>query len=96
MSHFNLLGDSYLKLPSIPNLNHTMLFIETNKCFPLNSFASLDKHGSENNQDLDECENSLSLDLQNTNHATLSSSSNIKKKKGGCTCKKTKCLKMYC
>ena len=26
----------------------------------------------------------------------VQSSSSIKKKKGGCTCKKTKCLKMYC
>lgn len=44
MSQFNLFGDSFMLMPSIPNLNHTLLFIETNKYIPMSSTVSLDKN----------------------------------------------------
>jgi hypothetical protein len=44
MSQLNLFGDSFMMMPSIPNLNHTLLFIETNKYIPVNSTVSLDQN----------------------------------------------------
>jgi hypothetical protein len=44
MSQLNLLGDSFMAMPSIPNLNHTLLLIETNKYLPISSTVSLDKN----------------------------------------------------
>lgn len=83
-------------MPEMPNLNHTLLFIETNKYFPMNSAVSFDKSVHEKYEDFDDSEFSLELKLEHAKHETISSASTIKKKKTGCTCKKTKCLKMYC
>jgi hypothetical protein len=44
MSQLNLLGESFMAMPSIPNLNHTLMFIETNKYVPISSTVSLDKN----------------------------------------------------
>jgi len=44
MSQLNILDDCYMIMPSIPNLGQTLLLIETNKYFPLNSVVSLDKN----------------------------------------------------
>ena len=42
-------------------------------------------------------EDELSIDPSQQHHKlTIPTATTIKKKKGGCTCKKTKCLKMYC
>ena len=41
MSSLNLLGDSSAKLPAAPNLNQTLLFIETNRYFPSASQVSI-------------------------------------------------------
>lgn len=95
MSELNLMGQSFLMMPSIPNLTHTLLLIQTNKYFPVNSTVSLDKNVSQKWED--SVQDELSLDIKLNNHQeTITSTSTIKKKKGGCTCKKTKCLKMYC
>lgn len=95
MSQFNLFGDSFIRMPSIPNIYHTLLFIQTDKCFPIGSHSSLERT-AEKLASFDDSENSLDLELHHANHETITSASTIKKKKVGCTCKKTKCLKMYC
>jgi len=62
----------------------------------MSSMVSIGKEVSSDCLEGDDSENSLEVKLQHANHETISSTSNIKKKKTGCTCKKTKCLKMYC
>jgi hypothetical protein len=94
MSQLNLLGDSFFKIPLAPNLAQTLLLIETNRYFPTSSMVSLDQHIPY--PSLEDDELSIDLDLQPSPTCTLTSASTIKKKKTGCTCKKTKCLKMYC
>lgn len=89
------LGDSFLMMPSVPNLTHTLLFIETNRYVPVGSTVSLD-HKVEGVEEEESEELSLELKMCHAQHETITSTSTIKKKKTGCTCKKTKCLKMYC
>ena len=83
-------------MPEFPNLAHTLLFIETNKYLPMHSAVSLDLNMPDKIQDIDDDELSLDIKLDQAKHETIVSASQIKKKKTGCTCKKTKCLKMYC
>jgi hypothetical protein len=56
----------------------------------------LDKNITQKEENEDDESHSLDHKLEHAQHETISSTSNIKKKKSGCTCKKTKCLKMYC
>ena len=44
MSQLNLLEDSYYRLPQVPNLNQTLLLIETNRYFAPNSQVSIGQH----------------------------------------------------
>ena len=95
MSQINLLSESFFRLPSIPNITHTLQLIETQKNFLPNSIVSLDRHISE---PLDHDDQELSIDnkMPPTPNEVVTQTSITKKKKMGCTCKKTKCLKMYC
>ena len=96
MSQFNLMDDINLFIPQAPNLLQTLLFIETNRCFPISSTVSIDKNITDKEEEEYDEELSLEQKLVHAKHETISSTSLIKKKKVGCTCKKTKCLKMYC
>lgn len=95
MSYFDLPGETRQQLPDFPKLAQSMLLIETQKYCQINSQDKL--HPNHNFSSLHEdYELSLELKIEKPQTQAISSSTTIKKKKGGCTCKKTKCLKMYC
>ena len=101
MSKCHFPHDNYtiiLDLPSISNIQ--LRLIETNNHLPESSILSLScfeqpqpstrllpEHPDE--------EDSLGLTLQNLAEDE-DQSQKINKKKTGCTCKKTNCIKMYC
>lgn len=77
-------------LPSLNRIHNTLLMIETIKTIPNHSLTCLDPHHS-----FHEDEDSLGIEIKQLNTPSLSAS-DTKKRKGGCTCKKTNCLKRYC
>jgi hypothetical protein len=54
-------------MPDIPNLNHTLMLIETNKYFPVNSVVSLDKNIPDRYEDFLDSEISLDFNLKQAN-----------------------------
>ncbi len=86
--------DTTFRTSHPPNLTHTLLLIETNRYIPLHSHTSL-QHQDPQPQD-DEPSLSLEGEPRRGKREKPSSASLIKSRRTGCTCKKTKCLKMYC
>ncbi len=94
MSHFDLCGDTIQHFPDYPKLGQSLLLIETQKNCPMGSnhnFEALPPL-----EDPEDIELSLELKMDKAAPEGINSAATIKRKKGGCTCKKTKCLKMYC
>ena len=85
--------NSFFSLPScdkFPQFNHSLKFINSINAFPSQSCINIENPPEQT--PLPPEEDSLAEHLTLL-HAT---SNSTKKKKMGCTCKKTLCLKMYC
>ena len=93
MSHFDLCGDTIQRFPDIPKYGQSLLLIETQKNCPISSNHNFE--AVQPPEDFDELELSLELKMDKEAPPGINSAATIKRKKG-CTCKKTKCLKMYC
>jgi hypothetical protein len=99
MSKCHFPQDNFTIILDLPSISHIQLrLIETNNHLPPPSFASLTCLALPQpstrllNDPLDD-EDSLGLMLQPAEEETAQKNS---KKKTGCTCKKTNCIKMYC
>ena len=77
-------------LPSFNRIQNTLMMIETIKNIPNHSLTNLDPLPSH----LDD-EDSLAIEIKQINAPSFSTP-DAKRKKTGCTCKKTNCLKRYC
>ncbi len=95
---FNLLpfdnDDSIREFPPITRIPNTLILIETMKNLSMNSFGWNDNQ--ELQQPINHYEtNSFEISLECEKKSSASRPESVKKKTG-CTCKKTKCLKRYC
>lgn len=90
---FNLLPlDHQDIVGGLPSFNNTLLLIETIKNLPSHSLTFEDKReGSEKKDEQD----SLGMQI-NQIEKVHSQTSSARKRKTGCTCTKTNCLKRYC
>lgn len=103
MSKCHFPQDNYtiiLDFPSIQQHN-TLRLIETEHQIPLPSILSLSNLDKPTQQPtrpllLDEDEDLDSLGLAIQNQDSSAEDAAQRKRKGGCTCKKTNCIKMYC
>lgn len=84
--------DIFNALPSMNMLNNTLRLIETVKNVPSFSVTCFDGHEPEQ---IAEEEDSLAAEVASFEKGPLQVPE-IKKKKTGCTCRKTNCLKNYC
>ena len=103
MSKCHFPQDNYtviLDPPQISHLANTLRLIETNNNLPDPSILSLNcldhpQQPSTNLLHFNELdEDSLGLSIQQ--NISEDDEGVVKKKKTGCTCKKTNCIKMYC
>lgn len=78
--------------PSVNNFNNTLLLIETVKNMPNHSVTCLDRHEP---QRIPQQPDSLLVDADRFEKPVLQTPE-IKRRKTGCTCRKTNCLKNYC
>lgn len=94
---FNLIpfehDDLMMGLPSLNMINNTLLMIQTIKNLPASSLTNLDDAHVCSHADEDE-ENSIEIQLRQEEVSFVPVV--VKKKKTGCTCSKTNCLKRYC
>lgn len=80
-------------LPSLNGIQNTLLMIETIKNFPTHSLTSLDApEPLPLNKDE---EDSLGVSIR-LDEPEAAATPVARRKKTGCTCKKTNCLKRYC
>ena len=79
-------------LPSFNMLNNTLLLIETVKNMPNHSVTCLEGHEPEQ---IPEEDDSLGIDIA-CNGKPVIQTPETRRKKTGCTCRKTNCLKNYC
>ncbi len=108
MSKCHFPHDNYtiiLDDPNLCNYNLSLRLIETNHNIlnsSILSFSCFDKpnHDQPTLQQLQDSDEEDSLGISILRQGTLeeeeSEQSAIRKKKTGCTCKKTNCIKMYC
>lgn len=97
MSSERLFLDPTSRLPDIPHMNHTLLFIETNREIPIPSNLHLGQRVPEQWESFLDSDISIDLPLKHPHTPQETGSTPmLRKKKNGCICRKTKCLKLYC
>ena len=96
MTEFPNVDESVYAFPSLPGLPLSLQLINTEQHLQPSSTLSIPHEDSSAYPHYEEASIELELPCKVNARPTFASTTQIRKKKTGCTCKKTQCLKMYC
>ena len=96
MNDLPIPDESVYSLPPLPGLPLSLQLINTERLLQPSSTPSIPNEDSLHYLHYEDPSIELELPCQENAQPTFASTSHIRKKKTGCTCKKTRCLKMYC